>query len=1012
MRFMVVFALAMCFQGLVSAVDLVDGSFEKTEILHYKDRPEEAYFEWKASEPGVAEVEVDRGGASDGTRMAVLRGHEVHLYQELGPIEADMIYRFEVDVRRLSDAQTARIDVSVENATVFTQMDKKLVDLGRSMPRADFDYGDDWTTVTVEADTRRYPQFVGDLLRVRVHGDYFAVDNAKFEAWSVADEPKRTESRTFYVSASQGSDANEGLKPSAPLASFARINASILVPGDCVLLKRGDVWTEMLHIWGTGEKGKPLHISAYGEGAQPQIVRADLDHDVCLRIENPNHIRVDSLDMRNAACGILLHYDNTFGNEDVLIEACYFKDMPMLEPKIAENDYDFAFGSGIHIASSVQRDMERCVVRDLTVRNCTSYNCSSFIESASYFSEPYPGRYANVRIEDITIHKCITGGIGIRDIDGGHVKRVRLRDKRYDEIVYGSSGGYFESIHNFEIDDCAFADLNRQPDDGDACGIDIDGNCRNVTISNVVMHDNDGPGYEMLSTNGPSKEIHLRDCTLYKNGINSDRRWGFRGDQFNMAHSIGNAGTMDNIFVYLTRTNTELYGAGIFGEGFWDFEKIRLHKLSYEEDAVPYMTKADNLASWQESTMDGLYCLESPRLFANSHWEKYVRLRQACRVGSRGKIYFRLNTDEAWDEKKSVVYDIVADASMHEYVVDLRDNPHCKNIITGLRLVPSDVAGAAVSVEGVLLFDGRETIPDAPGAPVGLTATPIDFRTIRIDWEETDDEIDEYQIERSTDGRVFYLYDTAGPDSTSYETFDHASGTPYHYRVRAENYGGFSAYSNAAVAQTTPTSVPKPPSQLKLELVDPKPYDHPIEDWFAVLTWQDNADNEFGNLIERKRGDGEYRHLAVISFFRYNNPVDEVGREYVHIDSLLATGETYSWRIAALNANGRTDWQEFGACTVPGAKMAPRKPGYLFAEDGEHGGVELEWLDESYNEEGFIIEASRNGKEFFQAARTGEDVEAAEILSSGQGGARWFRVRTFNNMGTSSPSNAVRVSAP
>ncbi|MFV9502980.1 MAG: hypothetical protein AB4911_00290 [Oscillochloridaceae bacterium umkhey_bin13] len=71
---------------------------------------------------------------------------------------------------------------------------------------------------------------------------------------------------TYYVSRSQGNDANPGTSPAAPLASISRVNTLTLAPGDRVLFRCGDRWQgEMLTITRNGTAGNPITFGAYPE---------------------------------------------------------------------------------------------------------------------------------------------------------------------------------------------------------------------------------------------------------------------------------------------------------------------------------------------------------------------------------------------------------------------------------------------------------------------------------------------------------------------------------------------------------------------------------------------------------------------------------------------------------------------------------------------------------------------------------------------------------------------------
>jgi len=58
-------------------------------------------------------------------------------------------------------------------------------------------------------------------------------------------------SATYYVDATNGNDANNGLSPSIPWKTIAKVNTSSFKPGDQILIKRGE----------GGSKVKPISFN-------------------------------------------------------------------------------------------------------------------------------------------------------------------------------------------------------------------------------------------------------------------------------------------------------------------------------------------------------------------------------------------------------------------------------------------------------------------------------------------------------------------------------------------------------------------------------------------------------------------------------------------------------------------------------------------------------------------------------------------------------------------------------
>ena len=76
--------------------------------------------------------------------------------------------------------------------------------------------------------------------------------------------------RTFYVSP-DGNDENSGLSENEAWASIERVHQDTFQAGDAILFESGGIWQGQLQPKGSGETGKPITISSYGEGAMPVI---------------------------------------------------------------------------------------------------------------------------------------------------------------------------------------------------------------------------------------------------------------------------------------------------------------------------------------------------------------------------------------------------------------------------------------------------------------------------------------------------------------------------------------------------------------------------------------------------------------------------------------------------------------------------------------------------------------------------------------------------------------------
>lgn len=76
---------------------------------------------------------------------------------------------------------------------------------------------------------------------------------------------------TYYVDASAGSDAYDGLSPSAPWQTLERVNAASVPAGSTILFKRGQIWRGQL-IPRSGTNLHPTRYGAWGTGEKPMLL--------------------------------------------------------------------------------------------------------------------------------------------------------------------------------------------------------------------------------------------------------------------------------------------------------------------------------------------------------------------------------------------------------------------------------------------------------------------------------------------------------------------------------------------------------------------------------------------------------------------------------------------------------------------------------------------------------------------------------------------------------------------
>ncbi|MFZ7947070.1 OmpL47-type beta-barrel domain-containing protein [Neobacillus sp. 19] len=105
------------------------------------------------------------------------------------------------------------------------------------------------------------------------------------------------ESFIYYVDATNGDDANDGLSQQSPWKSLEKVSSTTFQPGDKILLKSGEKWTGSLHPLGSGTAEKPIILDKYGEGSKPLIEGQGVPYVIGLY--NQEHWRIGNIEVTN-----------------------------------------------------------------------------------------------------------------------------------------------------------------------------------------------------------------------------------------------------------------------------------------------------------------------------------------------------------------------------------------------------------------------------------------------------------------------------------------------------------------------------------------------------------------------------------------------------------------------------------------------------------------------------------------------------------------------------------------
>ncbi|MFC1752220.1 fibronectin type III domain-containing protein [Thermoproteota archaeon] len=280
--------------------------------------------------------------------------------------------------------------------------------------------------------------------------------------------------------------------------------------------------------------------------------------------------------------------------------------------------------------------------------------------------------------------------------------------------------------------------------------------------------------------------------------------------------------------------------------------------------------------------------------------------------------------------------------------------------------------------------DGITVLQDTD-VPFHLEAEALSSSQISLNWKQARDDEDGFKIERSLNGVDFSVIGTVGQDVTDYLDSDLNATTTYYYRVCSFVGSTNSAYSN--IASTTTTNEAAAPSDLVAAAISASEID---------LSWVDNSNNEDGFKVERHESGHPWMEIAI------------VGSDVTsYSDTGLLPVTNYQYRVCAFNASGNSEYSYSIYVTTENA--IPLAPDNLTATAyGDH--IEVNWFDNSNNEDGFVVERSDDGGQTFdQIAITGLSVSGYRDYEIVEGMTYYYRVLAYNDIGASPYSNIDNV---
>ncbi|MCC2667927.1 MAG: putative secreted protein, partial [Armatimonadetes bacterium] len=271
------------------------------------------------------------------------------------------------------------------------------------------------------------------------------------------------------------------------------------------------------------------------------------------------------------------------------------------------------------------------------------------------------------------------------------------------------------------------------------------------------------------------------------------------------------------------------------------------------------------------------------------------------------------------------------------------------------------------------------TLPDAPLAPTDALATPLSRTSVQVTWADRSSDEDTFRIERRTAGGSFELAGTAMANSTSFTDPGRTGETEYTYRIAAVNGGGTSGFSNL----TSATTFVNPPTGLTVTATAMGT---------LRVAWVDASAIETFYLVERAANGSGFTEIGSVG-----------PNQTSYLDTGLPSDMTFSYRVRS--TDGRVPSEYAGPVDGTTLPVPPSAPQFLSVSVLPGRSLQLDWIDTSNNESGFVVERRDPGGSF--APVTTVPAGTHTFVDSGLTGATayTYRVKAVNAGGESGYSN-------
>jgi hypothetical protein len=318
-----------------------------------------------------------------------------------------------------------------------------------------------------------------------------------------------TAAHSYFIDCSSGS-AGDGSQ-AHPWNTLEAAQAHVFAPGDEIALARGTTCRGSFAPQGSGAEGKPIRLTAYGDGPRPRIV-APVDARQILQLFNQEYWQIDSLDLSGAnTYGIFVSGDRG-PLHHIYLKNLYVHDVRGGELKHKDNGL-------VLLARGSETSFMDDVLIDGVDTAHTNQWAGIMVGGGNYGNGTDPILNRHVVVRNSTAHDVYGDGIVLFRSQDSVIRTSAAWETGMQPT---ESTGTPNAIWTWTCTDCTVEDNEAYVTDSpgvDGGAYDIDWHNTRNTVQRNYGHDTEGYCVAVFAAGFTTSESVVRDNVCVNNGV-------------------------------------------------------------------------------------------------------------------------------------------------------------------------------------------------------------------------------------------------------------------------------------------------------------------------------------------------------------------------------------------------------------------------------------------------------------------------------------------------------------